>query len=181
MIACSLLIACKYRPEFPRFAAQVVPWGTADCVQFLRQCAKNFASNISEADLDCYVKNFEENDVAGSVIFNFSDAKWKELIPSMGFRKFVCQALKTKETTCHQEMRTVFWNTSKQTEVISGGAEQTDRQGYAIKTSDYLFLWNPLPNTPVSDTAENRNQCWSENLSGAQHGLATEILLWISI
>ncbi len=29
----------------------------------------------------------------------------------------------------------------KQTEVISGGAEQTDRQGYAIKTSDYLFLF----------------------------------------
>ncbi len=69
----------------------------------------------------------------------------------------------------------------KQTDVISGGAEQTDRQGYAIKTSDYLFLWNPLPKAPVSDTAEKRNQCWSENLSGAQHGLATEILLWISI
>jgi hypothetical protein len=60
------------------------------------------------------VKNFEENDVAGSVIFNFSDAEWKDLIPSMGFRKFVCQALKTKETTCHQEMRTVFRNKSKQ-------------------------------------------------------------------
>ena len=30
----------------------------------------------------------------------------------------------------------------EQTEVISGGgAEQTDRQGYAIKTSDYLFLF----------------------------------------
>jgi hypothetical protein len=60
------------------------------------------------------VKNFEENHVAGSIILNFSDAEWKDLIPSMGFRKFVCQALKTKETTCHQEMLTVFWNTSKQ-------------------------------------------------------------------
>ena len=56
-------------------APHILQWGTADCVQFLRQCAKNFASNISEADLDCYVKNFEENDVAGSVSFNFSDAE----------------------------------------------------------------------------------------------------------
>ena len=64
----------------------------ADCVQFLRKCAKNFASNISEADLNSYVKNFEDNHVAGSIILNFSDAEWKDLIFSMGFRKFVCQA-----------------------------------------------------------------------------------------
>ena len=60
-------------------------------MQFLRQCAKNFASNISEADLDCYVKNFEENDVAGSVIFNFSDAEWKDLIGfNHGFESRQC-------------------------------------------------------------------------------------------
>ena len=77
-------------------------------MQFLRKCAKNFASNISEADLNSYVKNFEDNHVAGSIILNFSDAEWKDLIFSMGFRKFVCQALKTQESTCHQEMRTIF-------------------------------------------------------------------------
>jgi hypothetical protein len=54
-------------------APQILQWKTADCVQFLRKCAKNFASTISEAELVTYVNFFEENHVAGSIILKFSD------------------------------------------------------------------------------------------------------------
>jgi hypothetical protein len=74
----------------------------------------------------------------GRFFLNFSDAEWKDLIPSMGFRIFVRQALKIQENICQQETRNSFWNMSKKK---SFAAEQTNGQGYAIKTFNYL----PLP------------------------------------
>jgi hypothetical protein len=36
--------------------------------------------------------------------------EWKDLIPSSGFRKFVCQQHVAQEKMCQQEMRTAVWN-----------------------------------------------------------------------
>jgi hypothetical protein len=110
----------------------------------------SFASNISEADLGCYVKtvkNIENNHVAGSIILNFSKFERRverELTSSMGFRKFVRQALKTQEKNCQQEMRTAFWKMSKQKSSAVQSkvhTQQTNGQGYDIQTSHYLFLF----------------------------------------
>jgi len=233
--------------------------------------------------------NFEDNHGAGSIILNFSDAEWKDLIPSMGFRKFVCQALKTQENICQQEMRTAFWNMSKQkssavhskptvkdmpsklpitsffsrleqnpvindntgsednltTGIYSAavpiiseckpmlsasnvekfiaqlGRNQDGNSTLLLRRAIFemaTMIWRmreisteqrmrsqqqsqlQLPqwkrsklmlnhrksvdhrqSVPVSDTAESRNQCWSENLRKAQHGSAIEISLWRSI
>ncbi len=76
----------------------------------------NFFANvpsISDADLDIYVKNFEQNHVAGSTILNFSDAQWNALIPSLGFGNYVRQQLQAKESICEQEIRTSVRNSSK--------------------------------------------------------------------
>ena len=120
-------LGIKVHPEFTRFTAQkfhpqkqsmmapqILQWTTAECVEFLRQCAKQYAGNISDADLDMFVKNFEQNHVAGSTILNFSDAQWNALIPSFGFGNFVRQHLQANEKICEQEMRTAVWNSSRE-------------------------------------------------------------------
>jgi hypothetical protein len=108
--------------EFTRFTAQnfhpdtivmALQWTSADCVEFLRKCAKQYAEIISDADLDIYVKNFEQNYVAGSTILNISDAQWNALIPYLGFGNYVRQQLQAKERICEQEMRTALWNSSR--------------------------------------------------------------------
>ena len=82
---------------------------------FLRKCAQKYAGIISDADLDIYVKNFEQNHVAGPTIssLNFSDAQWNALVPSLGFENYVRQQLQAKERICEQEMRTALWNSSR--------------------------------------------------------------------
>ena len=95
-------------------APQILQWTAAECVEFLRKCAKQYAGNISDADLDMFVKNFEQNHVAGSTILNFSDAQWNALIPSFGFGNFVRQQLQANEKICEQEMRTAVWNSSRE-------------------------------------------------------------------
>jgi hypothetical protein len=92
-------------------APQILQWITAECVEFLRKCAKQYAGIISDADLDIYVENFEQNHVAGSTL-NFSDAQWNALIPSLEFGNCVRQQLQAKERICEQEMRTAVWNSS---------------------------------------------------------------------
>ena len=87
-------------------APQILMWTTAECVEFFRNCAKQYASNISDEELDIFVKNFELHHVAGSTILNFSDAQWTALIPSLGFGNYVRQQLQAKERICEQEMRT---------------------------------------------------------------------------
>ena len=94
-------------------APQILQWTTAECVEFLRKCTKQYAGIIFDADLDIYVKNFEHNHVAGSTISNFSDAQWNALIPSLGFGNYVRQQLQAKERICEQEMRTAVWNSSR--------------------------------------------------------------------
>ena len=94
-------------------APQILQWATAECVEFLRKCAKQYAGIISDANSDVYVKNFEQNHVAGSTILNFSDAQWNALIPSLGFGNFVRQQLQAKEKICEQEMRSALWNLSR--------------------------------------------------------------------
>ena len=94
-------------------APQILMWTTAECVEFLRKCAKQYASNISDTELDDYVKNFELHHVAGSTILNFSDDQWNALIPSFGFRDFIRQQLQAKEKSSQQEMRTALWNSSR--------------------------------------------------------------------
>ena len=82
-------------------------------MEFLRNCAKQYASNISDEELDIFVKNFELHHVAGSTILNFSDDQWNALIPSFGFRDFIRLQLKAKEQRSQQEMRTALWNSSR--------------------------------------------------------------------
>jgi hypothetical protein len=82
-------------------------------VEFLRKCAKQYASNISDSELDIYVKNFELHHVAGSTILNFSDDQWNALTPSFGFRDFIRLQLQAKEKISQQEMRTALWNSSR--------------------------------------------------------------------
>ena len=82
-------------------------------MEFLRNCAKQYASNISDEELDIFVKNFELHHVAGSTILNFSDDQWNALIPSFGFRDFIRLQLKAKEKRSQQEMRTALWNSSR--------------------------------------------------------------------
>ncbi len=96
-------------------APQILMWTTAECVEFLRNChgAKQYASNISDEELDIFVKNFELHHVAGSTILNFSDDQWNALIPSFGFRDFIRLQLKAKEQRSQQEMRTALWNSSR--------------------------------------------------------------------
>jgi len=95
-------------------APQILQWKTADCVEFLRKCAKRYAAIISESELDSFVMNFEKNHVAGSTILTFSNEDWNALIPSLGFRNFVRQELEAKEKLCEQERRTALWNSSRQ-------------------------------------------------------------------
>jgi hypothetical protein len=80
-------------------------WTTSQCVEFLRKCAKQYASTISDVDLEIYVANFEQNHVAGSTILAFS-------IPSIGFGNFIRQQLQMQEKICQQEMRTAVWRNS---------------------------------------------------------------------
>ena len=49
-------------------APQILQWKTADCVEFLRKCAKRYAATILDSELDSFVMNFEKNHVAGSTI-----------------------------------------------------------------------------------------------------------------
>ena len=128
MVGITGILGIKFHPEFPRFTArkfhpsnqpkmapQILQWTTAECVEFLCKCAKQYAAIISDEDLDIYVKNFEKNHVAGSTILNFSDSQWNALIPSLGFGNFVRQQLQAKdsEKSCLQEMRTALWNSSR--------------------------------------------------------------------
>ena len=83
-------------------APQILQWKTADCVEFLRKCAKRYAAIISESELDSFVMNFEKNHVAGSTILTFSNEDWNALIPSLGFRNFVRQELEAKEKLCER-------------------------------------------------------------------------------
>jgi hypothetical protein len=87
-------------------APQILQWTTAECVEFLRKCANQYAAIISDEDLDIYVNGcmtdadfIEESccSVAGSTILNFSDSQWNALIPSHGFGNFVRQQLQAKE------------------------------------------------------------------------------------
>jgi hypothetical protein len=94
-------------------APQILQWTTAECVEYLLKCSKQYAGIISDADLDIYVKKFEQNHVARSTILNFSDAQWNALIPSLGFENYVRQQLQAKERICEQEMRTALWNSSR--------------------------------------------------------------------
>jgi hypothetical protein len=94
-------------------ALKILQWTTAECVEFLRKCAKQYAGNIYDADLDIYAKNFEQNHAAGSTFLNFSDVQWNALFPSFGFVDFVRQQLQAKEKTSQQEMRTALWNSSR--------------------------------------------------------------------
>ena len=89
-------------------APQILMWTTAECVSFLRKCAKQYTSTISEADLESYVKNLEQNHVAGSTILTFSDAQCNVLIPSFGFGNFFRHQLAAKERACEEEMRKAF-------------------------------------------------------------------------
>jgi hypothetical protein len=94
-------------------APQILQWTTAECVQFLRQCAKQYSSTVSETELEIYVKNFEQNHVAGSTILTFSDVQWNVLIPSFGFGNFIRRQLEAKQKICETEMRRAFWNSGR--------------------------------------------------------------------
>jgi hypothetical protein len=55
----------------------------------------------------------------------FSDSEGKDLIPSLGFRSFVCLELEAQEKTCQQEMRTGIWNTIWNTGIWNTGIWNT--------------------------------------------------------
>jgi hypothetical protein len=106
-------------------APQILQWTTSQCVEFLRKCAKQYASTISDVDLEIYVANFEQNHVAGSTILTFSDGQWKDLIPSIGFGNFVRQQLQMQEKICQQEMRTAVWRNSARHKPSEGESKRT--------------------------------------------------------
>ena len=105
-------------------APQILQWTTSQCVEFLRKCAKQYASTISDVDLEIYVANFEQNHVAGSTILTFSDGQWKDLIPSIGFGNFVRQQLQMQEKICQQEMQTAVWRNSARHSHLRGKASR---------------------------------------------------------
>jgi hypothetical protein len=84
-------------------APQILQWTTAECIEFLRKCAKQYAAIISDEDLDIYVKNFEKNRVAGSTILNFSDSQWNALIPSLGVGNLFASNFRPKRRAVYKK------------------------------------------------------------------------------
>ncbi len=98
------LVAQFFHP--PIKSSMASQWTTAQCVEFLRKCAKWYAEKIPEQELERYICTFQDNFITGSSLASIQDTNWISLILAIAMRDFVHKELAVVNRISDQEART---------------------------------------------------------------------------
>ena len=76
-----------------KMANGIREWSGDDCIDFVKKTGDSSSGQLSESDIADVVRAFRKHHITGSTFSHLKDSEWEELIPAIGARACIREAV----------------------------------------------------------------------------------------